>query len=340
MKSSVLIIYTGVTIGMEVDPITGSLTPLDFHHLEEHLPELGKFNLNIDSISFDVPIDSSNITHHDWKRIAKQIESNYSKYDGFVVLHGSDTMAYTASALSFMLYGLTKPVILSGSQLPIGQIRTDGKENLITAIEIAGTKNEDGSAKIPEVAVFFEDELYRGNRTHKNSTEYFDAFNSPNYPILAKAGVSIKYKSNYIHKPIDEKFEVLTEMGDDLQVLYLYPGISLNSVESILVTPKLKVLIMLTFGAGNAPTADWFINLLEAAIQKGIVVFNISQCDTGTVQQGKYSTSSKLEKIGVTGGSDILIEAAITKTMHLLGKNLEPNELRFALSRSLKGEMA
>jgi L-asparaginase len=339
MKSGVLIIYTGGTIGMEVDPFSGALTPLDFHHLEEHIPELGKFNLNIDSISFDVPIDSSNITPHDWKKIARQIESNYSKYDGFVVLHGSDTMAYTASALSFMLYGLTKPVILSGSQLPIGQIRTDGKENLITAIEIAGAKNEDGSAKIPEVAVFFEDELYRGNRTHKNSTEYFDAFNSPNYPILAKAGVSIKYKSNYIHKPFDVKFEVLTKMGEDLQVLHIYPGISANSVESILATPKLKVLIMLTFGAGNAPTADWFIKLLDEAIQKGIVIFNISQCDTGTVQQGKYSTSSKLKKIGVTGGSDILIEAAITKTMHLLGKNLEPNELRFALSRSLKGEM-
>lgn len=340
MYSKILLLYTGGTIGMEVDPFTNSLTPLDFKHLENHIPELAKFDLSISALSFDQPIDSSNINPSHWKRIVSTIAEHYENFDGFVVLHGSDTMAYTAAALSFMIDGLNKPIILTGSQLPIGQIRTDGKENLITAIEIAAARNEKNEPMVPEVALFFEDELYRGNRTHKYSTENFEAFGSPNYPVLAKAGVSIKYKAHNIHQPLELPFSTNLEMGDNLVVVQLYPGISSRTLEATFDQEDLKVIILRTYGSGNAPTDDWFLALIEAQMEKGVVIFNVTQCDTGFVNQGKYQTSRKLKELGVVGGADIVIEAAIAKTMHLIGKGLSGEELKFALGRSLKGEMS
>lgn len=324
---------------MAVDPFTDALRPFDFHHLKEQIPELDKFNLALKVISFKQPKDSSNINPEDWRNIAKLIEMNYNLFDGFVVLHGSDTMAYTASALSFMLAGLTKPVIFTGSQLPIGQLRTDGRENLITAIEIASA-TEGGKPKVPEVAILFEDELYRGNRTHKFNTEYFEAFDSPNYNILAKVGVNIKYYDNYLFPYREDELRVNYEMDCRLQVLFLYPGISEQAVNAILQTPDVKGIILRTYGAGNAPTEEWFIAALEKAIDQGKIIYNVSQCDTGRVKPGLYETSRKLELMGVISGADITFEAAITKFMHLLGQGYEDKMVKKSLSQSIRGEMS
>ena len=337
-RRKILLIYTGGTIGMAVDPFTNSLRPFDFHHLKEQIPELDQFNLAIKVISFKDPIDSSNMNPDHWKNIAKLIEMNYHLFDGFVILHGSDTMAYTASALSFMLKGLNKPVVLTGSQLPMGQLRTDGRENLITAIEIASaTKN--GKPRVPEVAILFEDEIYRGNRTHKYNTEYFEAFDSPNYNILAKVGVNIKYFDNYILPYKEDTLNVNYDMDCNIQVLFLYPGISKASVNAILNTPNVKGIILKTFGSGNAPTDEWFIDVLDEAIKKEKIIYNVTQCETGSVKPGMYETSKKLELIGVVNGADILIEAAITKLMHLLGQQYNHDKIIKALSESIKGEM-
>lgn len=338
-KSSVLLIYTGGTIGMMQDARSGELKPFDFKSLTRQIPELTKFDIELSSISFKDPIDSSNMHPAVWVELAGIIEKNYEKHDGFVVLHGSDTMSFTASALSFMLENLSKPVVLTGSQLPIGIIRTDGKENLITAIEIAGTK-EKGKPVVSEVCIYFEYKLYRGNRTFKYNSAHFDAFKSPNYPALAEAGVTISYNKAAILKPGLKKLKVHTSLDNDIAVLKLFPGISKKITSAILNTKGIKAIIIESFGAGNATTQDWFIQELQIAISKGIIILNITQCREGRVIQGMYETSSQLKKLGVVGGSDLTFESAVTKLMFLLGQNLKNSEIKKKLQANLRGELS
>lgn len=332
-------IYTGGTIGMMQDPHSGELKPFDFKSLTQQIPELKKFDISLSSISFKHPIDSSNMQPAVWVELADIIEKNYSKYDGFVVLHGSDTMSFTASALSFMLENLGKPVVLTGSQLPIGIIRTDGKENLITSIEIAAAK-EKGKPVITEVCIYFEYKLYRGNRTFKYNSAHFDAFKSPNYPSLAEAGVTINYNLSACLKPAQKKLKVHKALDNDITVLKLFPGISKKITSAIINTKGVKAIILETFGAGNATTQEWFIRELEAAIAKGIIILNITQCSEGRVIQGMYETSSQLKKLGVIGGSDLTFESAVTKLMFLLGQKLKQPEIKKQLQTNLRGEMS
>lgn len=324
---------------MMEDPKTGNLRPFDFAHLSEQIPELKKFDLDISAISFERPIDSSNMNPKVWVQLVEIIKSNYKKFDGFVILHGSDTMAFTASALSFMLENLDKPVVLTGSQLPIGTIRTDGKENLITALEIAGAK-ENGKAIVPEVCIYFEYRLYRGNRTYKDNAEHFQAFRSPNYPELAEAGVHLKYNKEHIRKLTGKNLKVHTQLDTSIAILKLYPGINQNFVSAVLKSKGLKGVILETFGSGNAPMEQWFIEQLSEAIKKDIAVINVTQCRAGRVEQGRYETSSLLKKIGVISGSDITSEAAVTKLMFLLGKGISGEQLKTAFEKSLCGEMS
>ncbi|HNW98617.1 MAG TPA: type I asparaginase [Bacteroidales bacterium] len=337
-KTSILIIYTGGTIGMIEDEKSGALKPFDFKHLLKHLPELKKFNLNIDSYSFNPLIDSSNMNPAMWVELAKVIQNNYEKFDGFVILHGSDTMAFTASALSFMLENLSKPVILTGSQLPIGVIRTDGRENLITAIEIAATRKND-KPLIPEVCIYFEHNLYRGNRTHKFNAENFSAFTSANYPPLAEVGVRIKFNNQFISNPIMDFLIVHTKLDANIAILKLFPGIEKNTIEAFSQIKGLKALILETYGSGNAPTDKWFLEALEKMIKKGIIILNVTQCKGGAVAQGKYETGASLYNIGVIGGADITTEAAVTKLMYLLGENFAIPEIKKLLKISLRGEL-
>lgn len=337
-KSKVLLIYTGGTIGMMHDPVTGSLKPFNFKALTNQIPELKKFEVDLNSISFKHPIDSSDMHPDIWVQIVDIIKKNYDLYDGFVILHGSDTMSFTASALSFMLENLAKPVVLTGSQLPIGTIRTDGKENLITAIEIAAAKRN-GKPVISEVCVYFEYKLYRGNRTLKFNSEHFDAFKSPNYPHLAEAGVEISYNQMAIAKPSGKALKVHTELNNDIAVLHLFPGISKKITTAILHTPGVKAVILLTFGAGNSTTKEWFINELQAAIKKGIIIYNVTQCQQGRVVQGMYQTSSHLKQIGVVGGQDITFESAVTKLMFILGQKLPKEKTKKLLEANLRGEI-
>ncbi|HXB42279.1 MAG TPA: type I asparaginase [Bacteroidia bacterium] len=338
--NKLLLIYTGGTIGMMQDVKSGTLKPFNFKHLTKQVPELSRFQLDLHSVSFKKPIDSSNMHPRIWVELAEIIEKNYNDYDGFVILHGSDTMAYTASALSFMLENLNKPVILTGSQLPIGIIRTDGKENLITAIEIAAAKNKNGKPLVPEVAVYFEYELYRGNRTLKYNSEHFDAFQSPNYPVLAEAGVHINYNFNAISHPSNKKLQVHKNIDNDILVFNLFPGFSKKITQAVLNTPGVKAIVLHSFGAGNAPTDEWFIELLKKIIDKNVIVYNVTQCLEGRVIQGKYETSSQLQKIGVISGEDITLEAAVTKLMFLLGQKLPLQKTKNLLGINLRGEIS
>ncbi len=338
-QAQILVIYTGGTIGMVQDSESGALKAFDFKHLTAQIPEIKKFGFHIDSISFDPIIDSSNMHPEVWVRLAKIIEEKYEQYDGFVILHGSDTMAFTASALSFMLENLSKPVILTGSQLPIGMIRTDGKENFITSLEIAAAKRDDGTSLVPEVCIYFEYQLYRGNRTHKFNAEHFEAFRSVNYPVLARAGVEIKYNFEAIHKPMHQEFRILTQLDPHVAVLTLFPGITREVVSAVLNIEGVKAVVMATYGSGNAPTHDWFLEELEAAIKKGVIVYNVTQCKGGSVKMGKYETSVGLQKIGVVSGYDITLEAAVTKLMYLLGNDYPQDRIRKYLKTSLRGEI-
>ena len=336
-KGKVLIIYTGGTFGMTYDN-DGVLVPFDFGLILEHLPTLKNLALELTVISFENPIDSSNIHPDHWRILTAIIFENYTSHDGFVVLHGTDTMAYTASALSFMLEGLTKPVIFTGAQLPISEPRSDARENLITALEIASAK-KDGKSIVPEVCIYFDYELLRGNRSKKVESMQFDAFDSGNYPPLAKAGVKIDYNFSVIRKLNGQsKLTLRTKVDPSVSILKLFPGISEFTVNAILSTPGLKAVILETYGSGNAPTQEHLVNALKKAIDQQIIVVNISQCPGGMVTQGRYETSRELQRIGVIGGADMTTEAAVTKLMLLLGE-YGVEETHKLISKSLAGEL-
>ncbi len=340
IETSLLIIYTGGTIGMVHDPETGSLVPIDFRYISDHVPELKKFGYDLHSVSFDPVIDSSNIDPAVWIRMAAIIEERYDEFDGFVVLHGTDTMAYSASALSFMLENLNKPVIFTGSQLPIGLLRTDGKENLITAIEIAAAKGN-GDPSVPEVCIYFDNKLSRGNRTTKLSAEHFDAFSSPNYPYLAEVGLHLKFNTNHIRPAQkNQKLIVHKTFNTNVAILKLFPGINRNLVKAVVNTAGLRGLIIETFGSGNAPTYDWFLEELLRFIKNKGIILNITQCHGGSVEMGLYETSRHMLSAGVVSGKDITSEASVTKLMHLLGRYTSNNDVTEGLNRSLAGEIS
>ena len=333
----ILLIYTGGTIGMVNDPETGELRSFDFGYLYNHVPEIKRFNLEITSISFQKPIDSTEITLCHWIDLVEIIENNYSLYDGFVVLHGSDTMAYTASALSYMMQGIKKPVILTGSQLPIGTIRTDGKENLITAIEIASAY-DDEEAVVQEVAVYFEYSLYRGNRSSKVSANHFEAFQSPNFPALAVAGVNIEFNYKQLYRTSLEKPVFYKKMNSKVGLLKLYPGIPCTLYDKLFDIAESEALVLETFGSGNAPSNPELQKLINSFRKAGGIILNVTQCSYGQVEHGAYSTSAFLHKIGVVSAKDMTTEAAITKLQFLLA-NHEKHEIHSLLQDSIAGEI-
>jgi L-asparaginase len=336
----VLVIYTGGTLGMVYDAKTQSLIPFDFAQIPENLPEIARLDFEITVLTLDNLLDSSNMKPAHWIYLAEIIEKYYEYYDSFIILHGTDTMAYTASALSYLLEGLNKPVILTGAQLPIGVARTDAKENFITALELSVAKKNE-TPIISEVCIYFNSVLLRGNRARKHESIQFDAFVAENYPVLATAGVTIDFNFPYL-KPYNDidKLKVHKSLDENVMFLKLFPGISQNLITTILSTPHLKGVVLETFGAGNAPTDDWFINSIQQAIGRGVIFLNVSQCTGGKVMQGNYQTSKQLEQIGVISGEDITSEAAITKLMFVIGLNLPFDNAKLLLAKNISGEIS
>lgn len=339
-KSNILLIYTGGTIGMVKDYETGALRAFDFEELINNLPELNQLDCEVRGISFKNPIDSSNMNPKHWATIATIVEEHYEAFDGFVVLHGSDTMSYSASALSFMLENLSKPVIFTGSQLPIGDLRTDAKENLITSIQIAALKKNDVSV-IQEVGLYFEYKLYRANRTTKINAEHFEAFASLNHPPLVISGVHLKvnHPSLMRKKKSDNSLTVFKRMDTNVAILKLFPGLNQNALEAVLGIKGLRALVLETYGAGNAPVDNWFLSALDRGIKKGLHIINVTQCSGGSVVMGKYKSSERLQSIHLINGADITSEAAITKAMYLLGRGVGNEDFKRLFETSLRGEM-
>lgn len=337
---SILIIYTGGTIGMIENPETGALENFNLEQFRRQVPELKRFNYNIDALAFGPPIDSSDMEPRYWVQMARLIAENYHQYDGFVLLHGTDTMAYTASALSFMLENLGKPVIITGSQLPIGQLRTDGKENLLSSIEIAAAKDAGGRPMVPEVCIYFDNQLLRGNRTTKINSEGFNAFRSHNLPALAQAGIHIVYDTHIIRRPAPEaKFKPHFLMDDNVVILTLFPGIRKEVVDTILHIAGLKAVILQTYGSGNAPQAPWLYERLEELHRRGVIVVNITQCSKGRVEMGRYETSLQLLDAGVLNGHDCTLECVVTKLMFLLGHGYSRERIITLMSTNIAGEV-
>lgn len=338
--SKVLLIYTGGTIGMGQNLTTGALEPLDFNYLISNLPEFKYLETGIDVYQFSSPIDSSDMSPRLWSHLVRIIADNYAKYDGFVILHGTDTMAFTASALSFMLENLTKPVILTGSQLPIGQLRTDGKENLVTSIEIASAYHSNGTAVVPEVCIYFSGKLFRGNRSTKQNANMFNAFNSFNYPTLCEAGINFDFHEHHILKPDFERSMIPhVAMDSNVIILSLFPGIQENIIRHVIDAPELRSIVMRSYGSGNAPQHPWLLKLLKEASNRGVIVVNISQCVSGSVEMARYDTGFQLKNAGVISGYDSTVEAALTKLMHLQGMYNDHNIIRKQMYKSIAGEI-
>ncbi len=341
-KSALLLIYTGGTIGMKQDMKDLTLKPFDFSQILDEVPEIRKFAFKIDTYSFEPPIDSSDVEPSLWQDLARLIKDKYEDYDGFIILHGTDTMSYSASALSFMLDGLTKPVIFTGSQLPIGVPRTDGKENLISAVEIASAKDKDGHPAVPEVCVCFDSLLMRGNRSTKVNSEVFRAFQSPNFPPLAEAGINIRYNNEYIRKPNDwyQSLTINTELDTRVSILKIHPGITPEVVRNILCGKDTRAIIMETYGSGNAPTRDWFLDIVKESSAMNKIIVNVTQCLAGTVNMNIYANGKALERAGVIDGYDSTTESALAKLFYLMGKSRDNEWVKAMMGRNLKGEIS
>ena len=341
-KSALLLIYTGGTIGMKQDMKDLTLKPFDFSQILDEVPEIRKFAFKIDTYSFEPPIDSSDVEPSLWQDLARLIKEKYEDYDGFIILHGTDTMSYSASALSFMLDGLTKPVIFTGSQLPIGVPRTDGKENLISAVEIASAKDDEGHPAVPEVCVCFDSLLMRGNRSTKVNSEVFRAFQSPNFPPLAEAGINIRYNNEYIRKPNDwyQSLTINTELDTRVSILKIHPGITPEVVRNILCGKDTRAIIMETYGSGNAPTRDWFLDIVKESSAMNKIIVNVTQCLAGAVNMNIYANGKALERAGVIDGYDSTTESALAKLFYLMGKSRDNEWVKAMMSRNLKGEIS
>ena len=341
-KSAILLIYTGGTIGMKQDMKDLTLKPFDFSQILDEVPEIRKFAFKIDTYSFEPPIDSSDVEPSLWQDLARLIKEKYEDYDGFIILHGTDTMSYSASALSFMLDGLTKPVIFTGSQLPIGVPRTDGKENLISAVEIASAKDDEGHPAVPEVCVCFDSLLMRGNRSTKVNSEVFRAFQSPNFPPLAEAGINIRYNNEYIRKPNDwyQSLTINTDLDTRVSILKIHPGITPEVVRNILCGKDTRAIIMETYGSGNAPTRDWFLDIVKESSAMNKIIVNVTQCLAGTVNMNIYANGKALERAGVIDGYDSTTESALAKLFYLMGKSRDNEWVKAMMGRNLKGEIS